>query len=249
MSVATIDTGFYWAEVEPRRGAFDFGWADQQVDWWRAAGMRIRGHPLIWSVNDGLTPLPPWLTQGAFSKRELTDIVVTHVESVAAPFEGRVDEWVVVNEPHLPGYGYPETDLLYNGLGAEYVEIAFEAARRVDPAATLILNHNDNQHSRGNVVGARALVDRLRARGLIDAVGVEMHLADMDWVPGGIPPADDVTSTSSATVSRASSPNSTTMCEITVGRMRRSWPAKLMCTLAKSGQRSMPASRRSRSGP
>ena len=190
VDVATIDP-FYWKGVEPEPGVFDFGWADTQLDTWLKAGMRIRGHPLVWGADPENSP--GWLTDGSLSSAEMRQVLVNHVQAIVKRYRGRVSEWVVVNEPYLPGYGYPLTDVFYNTIGPGYVDLAFETARNADPEARLILNNNDDEHSRGNVDGMRALAQHLQSAGLLDAVGLEMHMADMSWVPGGIPTAADVT--------------------------------------------------------
>ncbi len=191
VDVATIDP-FYWKGVEPEPGVFDFGWADAQLDTWLKAGMRIRGHPLVWGADPENSP--GWLTDGSLSSAEMRQVIVNHVDTIVRRYRGRVSEWVVVNEPYLPGYGYPLTDVFYNTIGPGYVDLAFETARNADPEARLILNNNDDEHSRGNIDGMRALAQHLQSAGLLDAVGLEMHMVDMSWVPGGIPTAADVTS-------------------------------------------------------
>jgi endo-1,4-beta-xylanase len=192
VNIATIDP-FYWKGVEPQPGVFDFAWVDVQLDAWRKAGMRIRGHPLVWGADPENSP--PWLTDGSLSTAEMRQTLVNHVDTIVRRYKGRISEWVVVNEPYLPGYGYPLTDVFYNSIGPAYVDLAFETARNADPNARLILNNNDDEHSQGNVDGMRTLAQRLQSAGLLDAVGLEMHMVDMSWVPGGIPTATDVTAT------------------------------------------------------
>jgi endo-1,4-beta-xylanase len=190
-SIATIDTGLYWVEVEPQRGVFDFGWPDRQLDTWRAAGLPIRGHGLVFPTFWPL--LPAWLTGGTFSRTELTQILVNHVERIVDHYKGRVSEWIVVNEPFFPGRR--ENDPFYRVIGEEYIDLAFATAREIDPTAVLIFNDNDNHHSRGSVDLTMGISRRLLEKGLIDAVGLQMHIADLPWVPGGVPTAEDVTAT------------------------------------------------------
>jgi endo-1,4-beta-xylanase len=192
VNIATIDP-FYWKGVEPQPGVFDFAWADTQLDTWLKARMRIRGHPLVWGTDPENSPA--WLTDGSLSSSEMRGLLVNHVATIVQRYRGRISEWVVVNEPYLPGYGYPEDDVFYNTIGPGYIDLAFETARKADPHARLILNNNDDEHSRGNVDGMRALAQHLHGKGLLDAVGLEMHMGDMSWVPGGIPTAADITTT------------------------------------------------------
>jgi endo-1,4-beta-xylanase len=95
----------------------------------------------------------------------------------------------VVNEPYI--YPYRLNDVFYNTIGLEYIEIAFQAAREADPTATLIYNDSDNHSSSGIITNlSREIVQRLKEEGLIDGVGLQMHL------DGSNPPdKDDVITT------------------------------------------------------
>ena len=91
--------------------------------------------------------------------------------SEAKAFKGKMDVWVVGNER---GNG---DDVYLRTIGHEYEEIAFQAAREADPSAKLIYNDFDN-----HVLGTpraqvtKEVVDRLKAKGLIDGVGFQMHI-------------------------------------------------------------------------
>lgn len=191
-SIATVDSGIYWSDIEPEKGVFDFTWADQQVNEWLKDGIKIRGHALVFPTTE--STLPDWLKNGNFSKTELTQIMVNHIKQVVGHFKGRISEWVVVNEPYFAGVR--ENDMFYKIIGPNYIDLAFKAAREADPSAKLIFNDTDNEH--GGTSGATLdlpIVQKLHSEDLIDAVGLEMHMGDMSWVPGGIPTAADVTST------------------------------------------------------
>jgi endo-1,4-beta-xylanase len=81
----------------------------------------------------------------------------------------------VVNEFIPASYGVD--DVLLEALGPGYVDLAFQTARAADPAATLIYNCYDNETASGFwTPTTREIVDRLAGKGLIDAVGLQMHL-------------------------------------------------------------------------
>ena len=179
----TVDWGIYWPDdVEPLPGEFDFSIADRQVAFAQANGLTIRGHALVYPSCAFC--MRGWIVARPFSAGELTAILEAHVGQVVGHFRGQIREWVVVNEPYRsPGR---ETDIFYQALGWDYVEIAFRAAREADPSARLIFNDTDNHTLEGwTTPQTWRLVRRLKDLGLIDGVGLQMHL------DGSAPPAKE----------------------------------------------------------
>lgn len=91
-----------------------------------------------------------------------------------------VNEWVVTNEPYI--LPYRKMDVFYQALGYDYIDLAFQVARDADPSATLIYNDTLNHSLQaGNHNGIMTqmthdTVQRLSGKGLVDAVGLPMHL-------------------------------------------------------------------------
>jgi endo-1,4-beta-xylanase len=97
-------------------------------------------------------------------------------------YRGKVREWVVVNEPYI--LPYRPIDIFYQTIGVDYLEIAFRAAREADPSATLIYNDSDNHTPAGITTNlTRKNVRLIKTKGLVDVVGMQMHL------DGARPPA------------------------------------------------------------
>jgi endo-1,4-beta-xylanase len=170
----TIDWGIYWPDdVEPLPGEFNFALSDRQVSFAQANGLTIRGHALIYPTCDFC--MRGWIVARPFSADELSAIIQAHVAQVVGHFRGQVNEWVVVNEPyHSPGR---ENDIFYQALGADYVGLAFEAARAADPSALLLYNDTDNHTLEGaHTPQTWRVAKRLAALGLIDGIGLQMHI-------------------------------------------------------------------------
>ena len=180
-NLATIDWGFNWSEVEPTRGNFDFSIADNQIAFAQSNNMEIRGQALVFP---GATA--DWIANGKFSKSELTSILVNHIKTVVGHYKGVVKEWVIVNEPYIDPYR--PNDIFYKTIGPNYIDMAFKAAREADPSAKLIYNDSGNESSdptNNNGLTTqltRETVQRLKSEGLVDMVGVQMHL-DADNPP------------------------------------------------------------------
>ena len=170
----TLDWGLDdWATVEPSKGNFNFSIIDQQLPFLEANNLAIRGHSLV-DVGGGS---PQWLKDGHYSKAELKDILINHVKTIVSRYKGVISEWVVVNEPYLNPYR--TDDVFYNAFGYNYIDMAFKAAREADPSAKLIYNDTENHRSDSGALTTsltQETVKRLKSEGLIDMVGLEMHV-------------------------------------------------------------------------
>ena len=168
-NLATVDYGIYWREIEPQQGQFAFGIADRQVSFAQSNNMQIRGHALVFPETNAT-----WLN-GAFTRDALIEILRNHIVQIMNHYKGKITQWVVVNEPYFPPYR--PNDVFYSTIGSDYIEIAFQTARQVDPSATLLYNDTNNHSSKGITTQfSREMVQRLKAKGLIDGVGLQMHL-------------------------------------------------------------------------
>ena len=171
-NLAVVSSGFYWREVEPTRGQFNFSFADEQVAFAQSKNMMLCGHALLLAE----TPyIPDWLAQGNFSREELAQLLRNFIVQVMRRYKGRFGMYLVVEDAPVP----PNTqnDVFYQKFGYDYVDLAFQIARETDPSAVLIYNAGDNETSDGTATRlTRQIVQRLKAKGLVDGVGLEMHL-------------------------------------------------------------------------
>lgn len=105
-------------------------------------------------------------------KLKLIEIMTNHVTKVVTRYKGRVNQWSVVNE-----YSESGDDQSFNIIGTEYVELAFQAARSADPNARLYYNgdFNETRQSR-NYQKDKKIIQRLRDKGLVDGIGIQMHI-------------------------------------------------------------------------
>ena len=114
-----------------------------------------------------------------YSDEELLEILRHHVTQIVSRYRNRIHQWVVVNEPFLRRYR--ENDIFYSRFAYDYIETAFAAARSADPDALLLFNDTDNHLATSLTTElTRSIVNRLRARSLIDGVGAQMHLSGDD---------------------------------------------------------------------
>lgn len=162
--------------TEPRPGLYDFSATDGLMDFARAHGMAMRGHPMVWYYAN-----PPWLEQTVLSspdEKPLTD----YVAALAQHYRGRMHSWDVVNEALAPdGSGWRDCFWLRR-YGPSYIDLAFHAARAADPRALLVYNDFGCEQGAPNNDKFRAqtlnLLDGLLKRRVpVQALGLQAHLS------------------------------------------------------------------------
>lgn len=170
----TISYGIHWPDdVEPVQGHFDYSYADSQLAFALEYDLVPRGHPLLF-------PTDPWSTRGwirrlGISPREMSAILEKHVSDLVGHYRQGMAQWVVVNEPYI--HPWREDDIFYQALGYKYIDNAFRIARAADPSAILIYSDTDNHIANGMTTQLTLeTVKRLKAEGIVDAVGLQMHL-------------------------------------------------------------------------
>ena len=170
--------GFLFADLHPQRKEFRFEQADLVSNFAAANGLGLRGHTLVW-----YGVMPPWTEQiatAAEAEREL----VGHIQTVVSRYKSSIRSWNVVNEA-LRDDASRASDLRpliwQRRLGADYIAIAFRAARAADPSAQLVLSDYDVEFVGARFRNKRAafadLVRSLLDQGVpLDAIGLQGHL-------------------------------------------------------------------------
>jgi len=168
-----------WSSVESTKGTFNYANADAQVGLAQCAGMRVRGHNLVWANG---SQVPSYAagdgTNSAANQALVTDNIREHIKNEVQHFGTKVYAWDVVNEPLDPS----QPDCLvhgpfYNVLGPSYLDVALQAARDFAPAGTkLFINDYSTTNSDRLACLVKVAAD-LKSKGLLDGVGHEMHNA------------------------------------------------------------------------
>jgi len=122
------------AVVQPEPGTFDFGAAEDIVDFAVEVGVPVRGHELLGGA------VPAWVAAGSWTAETLTEVLTTHVTTVVSHFRERnpgvVIQWDVVGNAFLPD-GSLRPTIWQQVIGDDYIRLAFDAARDGDPDAEL----------------------------------------------------------------------------------------------------------------
>lgn len=169
-----------WALTEPAQGQVTFhtdnGYAypDREVQYATDHGQTVMAGQLISTGQ-----FPAWLVKGidngTFSPEQVREFVRNRITTMMERYKDRVSTWVVVNEYHPNEWGWSD-DPVQRSMG-NYVEYAFQVAREVDPNATLLYNDCGNETpDLGSYQQNIDLAKSLHDKGLIDGIGIQMHL-------------------------------------------------------------------------
>ncbi|KAA8911303.1 endo-1,4-beta-xylanase A precursor [Sphaerosporella brunnea] len=166
----TPENSMKWDTVEASQGNFDFQGADVLVDFAQQNGKIVRGHTLVWHSQ-----LPQWVSN-INSATTLTSVIQNHISQLVGRYKGKIYAWDVVNEV-LDDSGNMRSDVFYNLLGENFIDIAFAAAKAADPDALLCINDYNLDGPGAKIDSLIALVGRLKSRGVpIDCIGSQSHL-------------------------------------------------------------------------
>ena len=167
-----------WKALRPTSDRFDFTASDWLVNFAQSQGLLMRGHTLVW--HEGM---PEWFAREVDS-RNAEQILRQHIATVVGRYAGKIHSWDVVNEAIDPADG--RSDGLRQWpwlqfLGADYIDIAFHAAREADPQAMLVYNDHrleyDSSEEQARRTAVLKLLERLKSKGTpIDALGIQAHL-------------------------------------------------------------------------
>ena len=182
--------------LEPSRGQFSYGSADNLVNFAQRHGMTMRGHTLAWHSQ-----LPEWVSSDGkkndrnWSREEALQILKNHITHVVTHYKGKVKEWDVVNEcldddqttvrTNPDSYDL-RTTVWSLAIGEDFIDSAFVYAHRADPDAMLYLNdYGVELQGKAKTTAFYNLAMRLKNSGIpIDGVGLQCHfsLGDVDSV-------------------------------------------------------------------
>lgn len=170
--IVTPENEMKWDATEPVRGQYSFAASDAIVQFATTHGQAVHGHALAWHTQN-----PSWLTGGSFTRTELISILTQHIDVLMARYRGAATVWDVVNEA-IGDDALLRPSVWSQGIGPDYVDIAFIAARAADPDAKLYINDYNIESAGPKADALYNLVASMVARGVpIDGVGFQTHTA------------------------------------------------------------------------
>jgi GH35 family endo-1,4-beta-xylanase len=164
---------FYLGRYEPEEGKPDEKRLLAAAKWCKSNNIKTKGHPLCWH-----TVCAPWLME--YSNNEILDKVIKRIERDVSHFAGTIDIWDVINEvvimPVFDKYDNAVTRICKEFGQVRIVKEVFEAAKRANPNATLLLNDFDTSHD------YEVLIEKCLDAGIpIDVIGIQSHQHQGYW--------------------------------------------------------------------
>ncbi len=169
--------------------AVKFDRAKPILDYAKEKGIPLRGHTLVWhsqtprwffTVGYSDAANAPFVSKELMLKR-LENYIKQVLEYMDTNYPGLIYAWDVVNEAVNPGDGeeggYRSKDSYwYQVIGPEFVEKAFEYARKYAKPDVKLFYNDFNTEESAKVLSIVKLAEGLKAKGLIDGIGLQTHI-------------------------------------------------------------------------
>jgi len=164
---------FYLGRYEPEEGKPDEARVKAAARYYKERNIVTKGHPLCWH-----TVCAPWLMN--YSNAEIFKKVISRIERDVSAYSGLIDMWDVINEvvimPVFDKYDNAVTRICKEYGQVRIVKEVFEAAKRANPNAVLLLNDFDTS------VDYEILIDKVLSAGIpVDVIGIQSHQHQGYW--------------------------------------------------------------------
>lgn len=159
--------------IHPKQNEYNWEPADKYVAFGEENDMFTVGHALVWHSQ-----APDWMfvdNKGdTVSRDTLLLRMQNHISAVAGRYKGKIDGWDVVNEA-LNDDGTLRQSAWLKIIGEDFIQKAFEHARKTDPEAELYYNDYSLWKPEKRA-GAVRLVKNLQEKGIkVDGIGMQGH--------------------------------------------------------------------------
>lgn len=162
--------------------AINFDRCRAELDFAKENGLTVRGHTLLWHNQT-----PDWIfykdygNSGELADRELMlkrleNYIKGVMEWTNENYPGLISAWDVVNEAIDDGGGIRKSKW-YDTIGEDYIERAFEFARRYAPEGTKLFYNDYNCYMPGKQNDIIKALTPIKEAGNIDGIGMQSHLS------------------------------------------------------------------------
>ena len=151
------------------------------LDFAKENGIKVHGHVLVWHnetkdefFHEGFDVSAPLLNREKMLGR-LENYIKELMNLLDSEYPGLIVSWDVVNEAIDDGSHTLRKSLWFETIGEDYVERAFELARKYAPKEAFLYYNDYNTAYPGKLKGILQLLEKLQAEGNIDGYGFQMH--------------------------------------------------------------------------
>ncbi|PVD26374.1 hypothetical protein C0Q70_14048 [Pomacea canaliculata] len=172
---AVPENALKWPTIEPQRGQKNYEPALTMINGLRSHGIKVRGHNLVWSVDQFVQD---WVK--ALHGDELRQVVKDHIGEAMSRTKGLLEHWDVNNE-NLHGQFFQNqlNDPSYN------LEL-FRIAHAADPQPKLFLNDYNVVASGGSTYDYREQAKQFKAANVgLYGIGVQCHFGNEELPDAG----------------------------------------------------------------
>ena len=180
-SVLDVAASKRLAAQDETAAAVHFDAAKPLLDFCKKNGVKMHGHVLVWHsqtpeafFHEGYDAGKPFVTREVMLAR-LENYISGVFAYMQENYPGVIVSWDVVNEAVDDGTGKLRKSNWLNVVGDDFVNRAFELARKYAPEGTLLYYNDYNTAILGKQNGIVKLLESLMADGTVDGYGFQMH--------------------------------------------------------------------------
>eukprot|EP00833_Pecoramyces_ruminatium_P009123 jgi/Orpsp1_1/1183155/evm.model.c7180000084112.1 len=173
-NMMVAENGCKLSGIQQQKGVYNFNDCDNHYKKAKELGMEFRGHCLIWHAYQ-----PSWFENA--DSNTLKNAIIDHVTKTLQHYEGKIKVWDVVNEAvddSSNGNGFKLRNSFLRQKVPDFIDIAFQTARKVSPNTKLFYN---DYNAEGHLPKSESIynfVADLKKRNIpIDGVGLQYHVA------------------------------------------------------------------------
>lgn len=173
--------------LQPTQGEFFYDDSDKLVNYAKDNSLTIHGHVLVWHSQ-----IAPWMQSFQGDKAAWIAMMENHITEIATHFEEEGDNdtvlsWDVVNEAFMENGKYrgekttsdsADESVWFENIGAEFLPLAYKAARAADPDADLYYNDYNLIWNADKLDAVISMVNDFHNNGVpIDGIGFQSHIS------------------------------------------------------------------------
>lgn len=168
----TPENAAKWGSVEGTRNTMNWTALDTAYNHAKANGFKFKAHTLVWGAQ-----YPAWIT--SLSETEQRAEIEEWMTLLAARYP---DLWAVdvVNEPVKTPLPFKNALGGDGTTGWDWVITSFQLARAKFPNAKLFINEYGTENDAAARNQMIAIINLLKARNLIDGIGIQAHAFNLD---------------------------------------------------------------------